>query len=280
MRAIEVSGTSMGWEINCYQHCQHGCLYCYARTMEKKTYGEWIKPEPRYQVVDWLIKDIDELNDIPQLRAQIKDILLCGRTDGYQGLESDYGITREVITILVDHDLPFTVLTKNTNVMRDVEVFKEYDNCRVGFSIITTDDNLRQLLEPNASPIEDRCKSIEKLKEEGVSTYCCIEPIMPDKKSDPIRIVKRLKDYVDLFGFGKWNPYSKKLVKERLGIDYNDEFYLNIFNELIPYCEQEKIKYSIVKHSQQFLRSYGIRFLPTQLVSDIPYVGPNDIVGK
>ena len=97
-----------------------------------------------------------------------------------------------------------------------------------------------------------------------------IHPYRPHLSSD-------LGKAKELFGFGKWNPYTKKLVKERSGIDYSDEFYLKVFNELIPYCERRKIKYGIVKHSRHFLESYGIRFMSAQLVSDKPYAGPNGI---
>lgn len=271
MKALKGSNTSFGWEINCYNQCGHGCLYCFGRTIRRKKYEDWIKPTPRLQVVDWLKKDVKEISDNPHIRKQIKDILICGCTDGYQDLEFEHDITRNVIRILIDNELPFTVLTKNTNVLEDIAIFKAYKNCRVGFTIITLDEDFRELLEPNASPIEDRCEGLEILKEYGISTYCSVEPIMSDVRSDPLAIINKLRNYVDLFEFGKWNPYAKKEIEEQAGVVYSDDYYLKVFSELIPYCEKEGIKYCIAKHSEDFLKSHGFRFIPAQLVSDRPY---------
>ena len=95
MKAIKNSGTSFGWEIDSYTGCGHGCLYCYARLMKKRRYQDWTKPTPKSQVVGDLMKDIKRINDNPETRADIRDIMLCACTDGYQDIESAHDITRQ-----------------------------------------------------------------------------------------------------------------------------------------------------------------------------------------
>ncbi|MDD4876955.1 MAG: radical SAM protein [Dehalococcoidales bacterium] len=276
MKVIRRSGTGFGWGINCYDGCEHGCLYCYGRRARWKKYEDWIKPVLRLQILSDINKDIQEIQQNPQMKNEIRDIMICSITDGYQPLELQHRITRNVIQILRNADLPFTLLTKNVNVLGDLSLFQGYNKCRVGFTIITLNDKFRRLLEPNTSPIKERCQALETLKKAGINTYCSIEPIISDKRSNPIAIVRRLKDYVDLFEFGKLNPKGKQELEYKTGISYNEGYYIKVFSDLIPFCEQEGISYCIASHSEKFLKSHGFRFIPYQLVTDIPYPKPTD----
>ena len=99
---------------------------------------------------------------------------------------------------------------------------------------------------------------------------------MPDQRSDPITIVDRLKDYVDLFEFGKWNGRPRKIIEDKIGAKYSEDYYIKVFSELIPFCEQEGVPYCMASHSETFLKSHGFRFIPYQLVTDRPYPEPSD----
>lgn len=252
------SGTSFGRQINCYQGCEHGCKYCYGRSRPYKVieYEDWINAEPRSNTPELLRKQLKGMRQVT--RDKIKDIFVCSACDAYQRKELEFEITKEVIEILVANKLPFTVLTKNTNVLRDIDLFKGYGRCRVGFTIITLDEEFRKLLEPNSSPIADRCEALRILKDTKIPTYCSVEPIMPDKRSNPIEIVDELKDCVDLFEFGKWNPK----FKDDVPVKYDEGWYVEIFQELNRYCDELGINYCHAGHSKKFLERYGFEFRP------------------
>ena len=265
-RPLTESGTGFKYQINCYRGCEHGCTYCYARKQPYKViqYEDWINAAPRTDTPELLRKQLKGMRQVT--RDKIKDIFICSACDAYQPKELKCGITREVIDILMANDLPFTVLTKSINVLRDIDLLKEYDKCRVGFTIITLDDDFRKALEPNASPIEERCRALEILKAEGISTYCSLEPIMSDKRSDPIAIVDRLKDCVDLFEFGKWNPKFKDSVP----VQYDEGWYVNTFPKLNKHCDELGVNYCHAGHSKEFLINHGFKFIPYPLVSGKP----------
>ncbi len=227
------SGTNFGWQINCYQGCEHGCVYCYGRKRPFNTieYEDWIQATPKTDTPELLRKQLEGMRQAT--KDTIKDIFVCSACDAYQPLEMKHEITRQVIEILTENGLPFTVLTKSASVLRDIDLFKDYDKCRVGLTIITLDDDFRQQLEPQASPIDERCKALEVLKAEGISTYCSVEPIMSDRRSDPIAIVNRLKDCVNLFEFGKWNPKFMNTVP----VKYSEGWYVDVFNTLNQHCD-------------------------------------------
>jgi hypothetical protein len=232
--------------------------------MRVRKYESWIDAKPRLHVVDWLREDVDEVR---KNKIEIRDVFVCSACDAYQPIELECRITRQVIELLMENNFPFTVLTKSAHVLRDLDLFREYDKCRVGLSIMTLDEDFRQQLEPYSSPVAERCSALETLKNNGVSTLCSVEPIMPSKLSDPFEIVRSLRKYVDIFEFGKWSPY----VKKGIPLTYDENYYLQLFSKLIPYCEQEGVKYCIALHTDAFLRAHGLRFIPHQSVSDRPY---------
>jgi len=101
-------------------------------------------------------------------------------------------------------NLPFTILTKNELVLRDIDLFKDYQWCRVGVTVVSLDDSVRQDLEPFISSIASQINVLKELNANGISTYVSIEPMLPIAESIPVDIVKALRNYTNLFEFGMW----------------------------------------------------------------------------
>jgi len=269
------SGTNFGKTINHYKGCSHGCIYCYAWDIKNWQcgfkgqtcgYEDWIKPTHPQNVLSDLQQQIAIMR--PSTKADIKDIFVSSLTDCYQPAESQLALTRDIILTLKANNLPFTVLTKNAGVLRDVNLFQGYEKCRVGMTVITLDDGLRQILEPHASPIADRIDALKQLKGAGVSTYCSVEPIMPDKRVDPIAIANALKNDVDLFEFGIWNAKatSRLRVEQALGIQYNQSYFASVMQGIDNHCRQNGINYCFAGHSREFIERIGITFIPCPAV--------------
>lgn len=265
MRTIRPSGTGLGHCINCYLGCSHLCSYCYARFICHKSNETWQNAIPRLKILNWLKHDV-----LSEEARAINDIFVCSFCDAYQPLELTCELTRSVIEMLIANNLPFTVLTKSIYALRDLDLFSSYENCRVGFSMITLDENFKQEIEPYSSPAGERCGGSIIMKRKGVSTILSVEPILEHQKSDPFEIVKTLKPYIDLFVFGKWSPY----IKKGISVTYNEQYYIYLFKELIEFCVKEKVYYCIAKHTEPFLRKHGFEFVPFLLVTDRPYPEP------
>ncbi|MFC1910444.1 radical SAM protein [Chloroflexota bacterium] len=257
LKAIRESKTGFGYCINCYNGCAHGCHYCYGMKVTRKAYSDWIKPVLRPKLPDLLRKDMEVLKHHLEIKADIKDIMVSSITDCYQPIESQHRITREVVKILIENELPFTILTKNKDVLDDIDLFKGYGKCRVGLTIATLDDNLQRSLEPKASPIEDRIEALRELKQAGVYTYCSVEPIMLG--SNPIDVVDRVGDYVDLFEFGKLNPNGNYKANS------NTDYYVNVFKQIAMYCSNNAINYRHASHSKDFLKANGLNYRESTL---------------
>ncbi len=166
---------AVDYAVNPYVGCQHGCVYCYAVFMKRFTghREEW------GQFVDARVNAPQVLTQ--QLkRARPGNITLGTVTDVYQPLERKYRLARACLEALLPHKhFPATVLTKNSLVLRDLDILCQMRDVEVAFTITTLDDSTRQAFEPCASPIADRFKALERLHEAGIRTWAFFGPVLP-----------------------------------------------------------------------------------------------------
>lgn len=263
-KGLRPSGTSFNWCINTYNGCEHGCLYCYGRGVRKKSTSDWVnKVAPIKNIIANLNHDMALIKNDLTLAKNIKDIMICSVTDSYQPVEEEYGLTQQAIKMLVANALPFTVITKNKLVLRDISLFKGYNKCRVGFTIVTLDEILRQQVEPGTSTIDERIDALKTLKANGISTYCSVEPILPCEASDPIAIVKELTGTVDLFEFGMWTPRDKKHLPQ---LRYDEPYLIRKMRKATGYCKSSNIKYCTAGHSRDRLKAHRVKHTPCPTV--------------
>lgn len=254
---LRSSGTGFEWCINQYDGCSHGCKYCYGMTIRRRKYEDWVKAKPRINIIERLKKDIGKLKES---NTVINDIFLGSITDSYQPLEGTHKLTRQVVEVLIQNELPFTILTKSDLVLRDIDLFRGYKWCRIGLTITSLDEGFRRELEPNSVSYERRITALKQLKDNKISTYLSCEPIFPVKEVDPVQIIMDLKEIVDLFEFGMWNKYRTQGINEYYYEDYTDAYYALTFRRIIDCCDQHKIKYGFAAHSKDFIERNGLPY--------------------
>ena len=258
-KVLRPSGTGFKWCINPYDGCSHGCKYCYGMTIRRKTYSDWIKPQPRKDVMANLKNDIEYLRK-NSLLHNIKDIMVGSITDSYQPIELEYGITRQIIEVLIENQLPFTIITKGNAILRDIDLLRDYDLCRAGITLISLDEKLREDLEPGATSCDERFDVLRAIESNGIPTYLSCEPIMPVEESNPIEIADKLSAFVSLFEFGKWNRYRYNNIPNHYWKNYSDKYYIDSLGKTIEFCENKRINYCIASHSKDFCDKYGLTF--------------------
>jgi len=254
---LKQSGTGFGWCINQYVGCAHGCKYCYGMHMLHKDYDEWLKARAKNNVILNLEKDIRRLQ---KKDTYIGDIMLSSVTDSYQPIERELKLTRQIVQTLEKWKLPFTILTKNELVLRDIDLFKSYQWCRVGVTVISLDDNIRRDLEPFSSSVASRISVLKELNANGISTYVSIEPMLPIAESIPVNIVKALRNHTNLFEFGMWTRYDTDVCDSKYAESFRDYVYRMRFEQVIAYCDKEHIDYGIAEHSRKFFEKYNLPF--------------------
>ncbi|MDX9752480.1 MAG: radical SAM protein [bacterium] len=163
--------------LNPYVGCSHRCAYCYARFMRRFTGHH----EDRWgQFVDVKVNADTVLANQLQRRRIDGPVLLGSVCDAYQPIEKKYGLTRRCIQSLVNYKIPFSVLTKSSLVVRDIDLLKKLPSISVGISLSMRDDAARRIVEPGASTIEERLETLKVLHAQGIKTYVFIGPILPE----------------------------------------------------------------------------------------------------
>ena len=256
---------SVDYVINPYTGCQHGCIYCYAEFMIRFTnhkgdkWGEFL--------------DIKQfaLDKIKPQRYNGKRILLSSVTDPYLPLEKKYQNTRKILEKLVGTSAEVVVLTKSKLVVRDIDLFKKFENIEVGISISTLNEEFARVLERGASKPSERFAAMKEIHNNGIQTYIFISPFFPEITNFKA-IIKETVDYTNTYSFENLNfrphniPRIMSIIKKYYP-DFlakykeirKDRSYWDILEEEIrTYCENLKLHYKIKFHHGGFSKSRKI----------------------
>ena len=234
--------------INPYVGCEHGCLYCYASFMKRFTGHS----EPWGEFVDIKINAPQVLRR--QLRRAKQGTVLIGTvTDPYQPIEKHYGITRGCLEALLDFQFPVNLLTRSPLCLKDIDLFKQFEEIEIGLSITTDDEKMRRLFEPHSPSIQSRVEALRRLRKEGLRTYAFIGPILP---LNPFKLVEKIGDAADEILIDRLNyPNKVKSLYRRAGLNrYLEEGYFhNTGLELKENFEKRGIPVSVIFYNSIYL---------------------------
>ncbi len=81
-------------------------------------------------------------------------------------------------------------MTKSDIVIRDIDLFRYFEDRIVAISLSIPDEKLRKQLEPSPFSVEARINALKKLHNAGIKTALFVSPIFP-YLTDWKRIFKR-----------------------------------------------------------------------------------------
>ena len=100
-------------------------------------------------------------------------------TDPYQRAEGKYRLTRGIVEVLTELANPFSILTKSTLVLRDLDLLAEAarrTSVRVNLSIGTLDEDVWRATEPGTPHPRRRVRAVEQLNAAGVACGVLVAP--------------------------------------------------------------------------------------------------------
>lgn len=205
---------------NLYNGCSHQCSYCYNRNY----LGVSSEVTPKKNVLMLLEKELQKVTPSVQVLLSFVSDIYCDGTD----------ITRQALKILLVYQVPIAILTKNKKVVRDIDLFKQFEQIKVGMTLTFIEDNDSLKYEPGASLPQERFEALKELHQAGIKTFASLEPVIAPVQT--LEIIDRTKDFVDMFKIGKlnhskqientidWNDFGQKAVKKC--IEYDKDFYV------------------------------------------------------
>lgn len=181
----------VGYVINPYLGCSHGCKYCYAGFMTKYSrhhvgsrWGEFV--EGKVNIPDVLRSELTR-------KRKKGRALLSSVCDPYQPVEHDYRLTRRCIEALLEFGWGVDILTRSPLVARDIDLLSSASSVSVGISVPTDNDEVRNVLEPHAPPIPSRIEALRKLHGAGIKTWAFVGPMLP---MNPRQLFQMVNPYV------------------------------------------------------------------------------------
>ncbi|MCF4100518.1 PA0069 family radical SAM protein [Gillisia sp. M10.2A] len=187
----------MGFSLNPYQGCEHGCVYCYARNShEYWGYSAGLDFEQKILVKRNAVNLLEKKLQSPRWEAV--PIVLSGNTDCYQPIEKKLKITRHLLQTFLKYKHPVGIITKNALIQRDIDILRELaaDNLvHVNLSITSLDEEIRRLLEPRTASVKKRLETLEKLSSANIPVSVMMAPIIPGINShEVLPLVKAISE--------------------------------------------------------------------------------------
>ena len=185
---VESPDVGMGFSMNPYQGCEHGCIYCYARNShEYWGYSAGLDFERKILVKKNAPQLLEE--KLKSKNWQAQTIVMSGNTDCYQPAERKFEITRKCLEIFHKYRHPVGIITKNSLITRDLGILSELakDNLiGVNVSITSLSEKTRMLLEPRTATIHKRIETVKILSQNGIPVNVMLAPIIPGINSHEI----------------------------------------------------------------------------------------------
>ena len=173
--------------INAYRGCSHACAYCFARPTHEYLglgIGE-----------DFERKLVVKVNAVERVRAELRSarwhgehIAMGTNTDPYQRAEGRYHLTRGIVEALGEARNPFSLLTKSTLILRDLDLLvaaRARTEVHCNLSIGTLDEEVWKATEPGTPHPRRRVEAVRRLNEAGIPTGVLMAPIIPGWSDAP-----------------------------------------------------------------------------------------------
>lgn len=222
---VDSPDVGMFYSMNPYAGCEHGCIYCYARNAhEYLGYSAGLDFEQKI-----IVK-----KNAPQLLRKFlmrpdwscKPISISGNTDCYQPAEQHYRLTRRLLEVCLEFNQPVGLITKNAGMLRDKDIIgklAEKKLIAILVSITSTDELLRQKMEPRTTTANRRFQLIRELSGAGVRMGVMLGPMIPGLNDHEMqRIMKTAAE-----NGAKFSAYTFIRLNGSVKLLFHDWLYKN-----------------------------------------------------
>lgn len=224
---------SAGNGMNLYRGCSHGCIYCDSRS-------SCYRMEHEFEDIEVKENAIELLEDALR-RKRRKCMLGTGSmTDPYIPLEAELGHVRKALTLAYEYGFGFTLITKSSSVLRDIDLLKKINDrtkCVVQMTLTTCDEDLCRKLEPKVSTTRERFKALKQLRDAGIPTVVWLSPILPFI-NDTQENIAGILDYCVKAGVYGVICFGMGMTLR----DGNREYFYRQLDRLFPQLKERYIK--------------------------------------
>ncbi|WP_367132583.1 MULTISPECIES: Rv2578c family radical SAM protein [Streptomyces] len=169
------------WTVNPYRGCTHACVYCFAR----KTHS-YLDLDTGLGFDSQIVVKVNApevlRRELAAPRWRGEHIAMGTNVDCYQRAEGRYRLMPGIIAALRDRANPFSILTKGTLILRDLELLREaaaVTDVGVSVSAGFLDRELWRTVEPGTPSPERRLDAVRTLTAHGIACGVLMAPVIP-----------------------------------------------------------------------------------------------------
>jgi DNA repair photolyase len=180
-RVPAISRVPFRWTVNPYRGCSHACRYCFARNTH--TYLDLDAG------ADFDSRIVVKVNAAALLRRALtapswrgETIAMGTNTDPYQRVEGRYRLMPGIIEALTQRANPFSVLTKGTLILRDLDLLRRaaaVTEVSAAVSVGYVDAALWRAVEPGTPSPRARLEVCARLTGAGIGCAVLMAPVLP-----------------------------------------------------------------------------------------------------
>jgi DNA repair photolyase len=183
------------WTVNPYRGCSHACAYCFAR--QTHTYLDLDSGQ------DFNSKVVVKVNAPELVRKELsrpawtgEHIAMGTNVDCYQRAEGRYRLMPGIIGALRDARNPFSILTKGTLLLRDLDLLEhaaEVTSVGLNLSVGFTDADLSASVEPGTPSPQRRLEVCAAVTDRGLRCGILMGPVLPFLTDSPEQLAATVR---------------------------------------------------------------------------------------
>ncbi|MDD3295857.1 MAG: radical SAM protein [Candidatus Omnitrophica bacterium] len=158
--------------INPYKGCEFGCLYCYAQ--ENKNIAR-----PSFFESLTVKLNAPEILRKELIYKKPKRVLLGSTTECFPCQEKNYRITEQILKILNENNIPYTILTKSHLIAEYLPLIAENPGNKIFFTLNFPTDRLIRLFERKSPNSAKRLQTIQQIIAARIHLRIHIGPFIP-----------------------------------------------------------------------------------------------------
>ena len=171
------------YNMNLYQGCHHGCIYCDSRS-DCYHIDNFDQVKVKKDAITLLSKEL--------CAKKRKGVISIGAmSDPYNHYEQYLKITHQALKIIKQTGFGVMLTTKSHTIINDLDLLKqinEHQSVLVCLTITCGDDHLSSLIEPHVSPSSKRFEAIKTLRVNDIYAGVLMTPILPFINDTPENI--------------------------------------------------------------------------------------------
>ena len=219
--------------MNLYRGCEHGCIYCDARS-------DCYHMDHEFEDIEVKENALKLLEDAFRRKRRPCMIGTGSMSDPYMPLESKLCYTRRVLELVERYGFGITLITKSNLVLRDLDLLKRIQNKTKGvvqMTLTTYDEGLCRKLEPGVCTTKKRFETLKVLRDEEIPTVVWLCPVLPFL-NDTMENINGILDYCV-------EASVKGIICFGMGVtlrDGNREYFYRQLDRHFPGLKQEYIR--------------------------------------